>query len=314
MSPLNWQLFISFFIFVVPLASLVRYEDYAVSWLPPMVLVGAGSVFWVVFIIYLAWLFIITPLRNNHAAAQVQQTGQAVEAEVVQVLPEASAMYAAGTEIRLAFNNLSGTAVIAPFIQVQSQSAQQSLEKGQSLTLYLNKGLGFPPFASPALKLPKLHEQSGFYVFLFAFVYCLISACLWFFVAKHQYSMSVLHPWLVTPLLGSVLLSRLSQYFTYNAAFLNPEVNQLILLGKSAQAEVIQVKETGMLRGERSELKFTLQFHDEKGARHTVVKTDAVQHTELHKSKETIREMIYLPDNPQVAVFADELGRARGKK
>jgi hypothetical protein len=38
-----------------------------------------------------------------------------------------------------------------------------------------------------------------------------------------------------------------------------------------------------------------------------VQKVHALNEAELYKAKETTREMIYLPENPQVAVFADKL-------
>ena len=189
---------------------------------------------------------------------------------------------------------------------------QSDLKEGQSFTLYLNPELRAPAFASPSLVVPKMVEQSGFYLFIFAVLYCLITAFVWFIVLDHQLTMSLAHPWIVTPVMGFLLLNWTSRFFNYNETLVKPEVSQLILVGKSAQAEVIQVKETGIERSESPEVKFTLRFTDDEGQSHTLQIKQIVKHTELYQMKGKLREIIYLPDNPKVVVFADQLGQARG--
>lgn len=312
MSSSTWRLFICFFIFVFPVAGLIRYTDYSVSWLPSMAVSVVGGVLWLIFLAYLAWQYVFRPLQLSNRAKQLQQNGRPVTAKVVTVLPEASMAYASGGEVRVTFRNLSDTEVTVPFLQTQLQLMQSDLKEEQSFTLYLNPELRVPAFASPSLVAPKMVEQSGFYLFIFAVLYCLITAFVWFIVLDHQLTMSLAHPWIVTPVMGFLLLNWTSRFFNYNETLVKPEVSQLILVGKSAQAEVIQVKETGIERSESPEVKFTLRFTDDEGQSHTLQIKQIVKHTELYQMKGKLREIIYLPDNPKVVVFADQLGQARG--
>ena len=106
-----------------------------------------------------------------------------------------------------------------------------------------------------------------------------------------------------------IFFRKASSYFNYNADLLKPEINQLILSGNSTQARVLQAKETGMLQGDHPEVKFTMQFTDEKGETHTVQMVRALNTTELYKAEQTMHKIVYLPKNPQIAIFADQLGR-----
>lgn len=82
-----------------------------------------------------------------------------------------------------------------------------------------------------------------------------------------------------------------------------------MLVGKSAQAEVLKVKQTSLEGGVSPEVNFTLRFTDDRGQSHRTEKKQIMQATEVHKVYEQTRELIYLPDNPQVIAFADALAR-----
>lgn len=312
MTGTAWQLFICFFVFVFPVFGAIGGSDSSVSWLSPMLLTVVGGVLWLLFLAYLAWLFVIRTKRLVKQMMALQLSGRAVKAEIVELFPEATGNYAIGVETRFSFTNLSGTKVTVPFVHPQAKGGKLGLKKGQQFTLYLNPELKAPPFASQALPQAVMKEQRGYYLFVFSLVYFLLTIFLWFFVFDHQLTMRPTHPWFVTPILGLVSIHLLSRYFNYNAELLKPKTIQLMLVGKSAQAEVLQVHETSIERGESSEVSFTLRFIDDRGQTHTVRKKQLLQSTEVHKAYESTRELIYLPDEPQVVAFADALARAHG--
>ncbi|NLJ51204.1 MAG: hypothetical protein GX342_03525 [Alcaligenaceae bacterium] len=307
MSSTAWQLLICFFVFVFPVAGIAQHSDFTVSWLSPMALSILGGILWLVFIVYLAWIYVISPWLYSKTAKQLNLHGTAVSAKIVKVLPEATATDSIGKKILLTFKNLSGTEVTIAFIQSRCRATSEILQEGQSLTLYLNNQLKTPLLYSPTLKQPSMTERRGFYLLIFTVLYCLVTAGIWFFTLQHQETMGLGHPWIISPLIAIIFFRKLTLYFNYDAVLLKPEVTQLILVGKSTQATVLQAKETGMLQGDHPEVKFTMQFTDDKGQTHTVQKVHALNEAELYKAKETTREMIYLPENPQVAVFADKL-------
>ena len=88
----------------------------------------------------------------SKTAKQLKLHGTAVSAKIVKVLPEATATDSMGKEIRLAFKNLSGTEVTIPFTLSRCRATSETLQEGQSLTLYLNNQLKTPLLYSPTLK------------------------------------------------------------------------------------------------------------------------------------------------------------------
>lgn len=77
----------------------------------------------------------------------------------------------------------------------------------------------------------------------------------------------------------------------------------LVLYGKKATAVVQRADQTGTYINEQPQIKYILQYNDDKGQQHLVTLKKIVPLTQLHYVNTGTQDILYLPDDPEKIVF-----------
>ncbi|HLQ40916.1 MAG TPA: hypothetical protein VK118_08145 [Tetragenococcus sp.] len=78
------------------------------------------------------------------------------------------------------------------------------------------------------------------------------------------------------------------------------EQSRLVVFGKKAAAEVMEITPTAITINDQPQIRFSLNFTDEKGPTHYKTLKKVVLLTDLYHQQIGSREVLYLPENPNI--------------
>lgn len=78
------------------------------------------------------------------------------------------------------------------------------------------------------------------------------------------------------------------------------EQSRLVVFGKKAAAEVMEITPTATTINDQPQIRFSLNFTDEKGPTHYKTLKKVVLLTDLYHQQIGSREALYLPENPNI--------------
>ena len=198
------------------------------------------------------------------------------------------------------FENLEGTRVKKEFEIVDTQPYQNRYEKNNPIKLRLATTASTPSIILENTQV-KFSPRLGILLIVLSIIY-MLGTFIWHY---HTFSngngwrfLSFWHPWLITPYSSLLMFGRVSLLLTSKK-----DDEQLILRGRQASATVIKFEQTGTYINEQPEIRFTLEFTDYKGKQHLISFTEIVLITDLYKNAEKTREILYLPEDPNIVVF-----------
>src|SRR5690606_39256030 len=113
---------------------------------------------------------------------------------------------------------------------------------------------------------------------------------------------SLWHPWVMTPFLGLLLFNVTGIFGRFFGGKQEHEEN-LLLYGKKTTAIVQRADQTGTYINEQPQIKYILQYADDKGKQHVVTLKKIVLLTDLHRVNTGTQDILYLPDDPKKITF-----------
>lgn len=299
-----WFGYMAFFVFVFPM-----FFSYTGRWLSsPMVAtisLAAGAILWGIFIFRTFRQTVATPLKMRKEMYSTMSEGELRQATVLnKTLRKKMNNGFEMIEIVVGFENLSRTDVKYSFAFIDTKPYLQRYKQGRHINLRLSK-----TGRSPAITMADATVQFDWKTGLFACFFLVIYMVGTFAFHYYKYSnghgwrfLSLWHPWLMTPVMG---------LFCFNLGNVlgklfggNPKIQEMLILrGKKAMAKVQSANQTGTMINEQPQIKFILEFTDDKGDTHVVSIRKIVLLTELYLVNEQTKEILYLPENPQQITF-----------
>lgn len=82
---------------------------------------------------------------------------------------------------------------------------------------------------------------------------------------------------------------------------------RLLFYGQRATAFVTNASQTGTYINENPQVRFDLTFTDHKGINHKTSYKKVVQMIDLHDVKRESRTILYMPDDPSILIFEEDL-------
>lgn len=299
-----WFGFTAFFVFVFPLF-FIYTGHFLSSPIFATISLVIGTILWFIFIIRTYIQTIVVPLKQQHEMRSVINEGQLRQGTVERkILRKKLKDDQQLVDIIVGFENLSGTYVKQNLEFIDTKPHQQRYEEGRHLNLRLSKTGRSPGILLADTKV-YFSWKSGFLACSFLIIY-MIGTFFFSLLPIQQRTwlrfLALWHPWVLTPFLGLLLFNLKNVVGIFLSGDAKIE-EKLTLWGKKVMAEVQSVEETGISFNDQPQVKYTLEFVDEKGKTHVVSIRHMVPLTELHQLGAKTKEILYLPEDPQCITF-----------
>lgn len=310
MKSIGWFLYGSFFVYIFPL--FFSYAGILVS-NPTVAQLSfiAGLAGWFIFDLLILKNKVVFSHKWLSAYRKIAAQGSSVTAAILRKsLLKERKNDTEEISIVVEFRNLAHTLVVQELSFVDQKPVKQRFDKGKTLQLKLNENGGLPTFVivGAETKAPVL---GGYLWILFNLAYMIVTFVLFFYYFGDSYSISFLSPWFPwvwTPWEGFLLFSLMGN-LSKEGGFLSKkmrgkisleEQSRLIVFGKKARAEVTEISPTGTTINDQPQIRFSLNFTDEKGQIHYKTFKKVVLLTDLYQQQIGSRQVLYLPENPNI--------------
>lgn len=300
-----WFFYIAFFVFVFPLFFSFSGNDLS-SPIWATIALCVGVLLWGMFIYSTYARTVKLPLRTQRNIRTLLEDGKHVRGKVEKkvVLSKNQKKGAELVEIEVSFPNLAGATVQKVFQFYDAKPHLKRCEVGATLDLRLSRTFQTPVVALADTQThfsPKVGLFSCFFVVAY-----MVGTFAWHYATfsnGHGWRfLSLWHPWLMTPFVGLIMFNFLSVLGKLSSGSKGNE-EKLLLLGKKTTAAVQRAEQTGTYINEQPQIKYILQFTDDKGNEHVATVKRIVPLTELHTVNAATQEILYLPEDPQQLMF-----------
>lgn len=82
---------------------------------------------------------------------------------------------------------------------------------------------------------------------------------------------------------------------------------KLLFYGKTAQAQILEVSQTGTYINENPQVKYSLQFHDDQNRLQKNSLKKVIMMIDLPYVRQEQKKIYYLPEDPSVIAFEEDV-------
>ena len=296
-----WIGYTAFFVFVFPLFFSFG-GSYGSSALWATVALILGLLGWMIFIRVLFVMQITKPKHVKNTLQSILEEGKrrqgiVIDKELIKHVDQDKEHI----RILVQFPNRVGTVIEKYFEITDTMPYQKRYERGSTVNLRIANDDRIPGVILADTQI-SFSATLGLGILLFVLCY-MVGTFLWHYSmysdGKGWRFLSLYHPWVFTPFIG-ILMFRGMRILVQGS----PEKEERLLLGgKKAEARVQRAEQTGTMINDQPEIRFTLQFMDEKGKEYNVKFKKIVLLTEMHLISQKTRTVLYLPEDPQQVMF-----------
>jgi len=275
---------------------------------------GLGILTWLVILLLYGRFFIKAVFTEKQRFEKATDEGITIIAKITGMRRVGTARGCAVLDLKLAFNNLAGTAVEIPYQLNDGRPDENRFVVGNTIEMRASLD------GSNAVFVPKRMEvlrDKGF-VFLYSFVFLLLfGAAVIYPIFSYQLEsqgngwrfLSMAHPWVLVPLinLGLAIVVWLFLGFIGKASGNPAEPLRMILYGVKATGTILSYSQTGLSINDQPQVQFEIEYVDQQGFRQTTLYKKIVSLLDMHKIYAEHKEIMYLPAQPQNIVFYEDL-------
>lgn len=299
-----WFGYIAFFVFVFPLffSYVGRF-----TWTPVMstISLAIGFIGWIIFI---RWTYLQTighPRKLQKSIRSMNMRGHLTKGTIESKIPlKRQKNDSEHIEIVVRFRNFTGTEVIHSFEITDSKPYLKRYEEGNDIDLRLDMQPHSPGVVIADAKA-QFSWTFGVIATSFVIIYMIVTFAVHYFFFSNGEGwrfITLWHPWVTTPFFGLFLFGLTGGKLFHGRK--KTEAN-LLLYGKRATATVHRADQTGVYINEQPQIKYVLQFTDDRGESHSVTLKKIVPLTHLHTISTGTQDILYLPEDPQKIMFVE---------
>jgi hypothetical protein len=275
---------------------------------------GLGMLTWLVILLLYGRFFIKAVFTEKQRFEKAAEEGITIVAKITGMRRVGTARDSAVLDLKLAFNNLAGTAVEIPYQLNDGRPDENRFTVGNTIEMRASLD------GSNAVFVPKRMEvlrDKGF-VLLYSFVFLLLlGAAVIYPIFSYQLEsqgngwrfLNMTHPWILVPLinLGVGAFIWLFLGFIGKASGNPAEPLRMILYGVKATGTILSYSQTGMSINDQPQVQFEIEYIDQQGFKQTTLYKKIVSLLDMHKMSADHKEIMYLPSQPQNIVFYEDL-------
>ncbi|MEH6308917.1 hypothetical protein RYH73_24915 [Olivibacter sp. CPCC 100613] len=265
----------------------------------------------VLYKLYQRWVAFTLRAKSN--IESLLRDGTVRNAEIVDVKTlKPIATGVESLEISVQLENFSGTKIIQTIPINDSNPQLNRYGLGKNIALRIDKTLKSIPFMIPdGVQVSLQTKQLIFQLVAWLLALTAVAA---YYIFSYNYESNGMgwrflifwHPLLLCPLI------LLFSYFGLGALMgklsgLPKDALKLKFYGKQATARILSAKQTGTYINEQPQVRFELDYNDERGRTHKVSLKKIVSLLELGITQEKSIAIFYLEDDPQHVAFASDL-------
>ena len=318
-----WIYYILFFIFVFPMifeylprAFMSDQPEWMLTspWMAMTYLVIGGAA-WVAFITWAYRRFIRPIGSGTQVLTDIMENGRPVTVHVERkrVKQERSEFQQLDLEISLV--NLSGTMVKIPYEINDTKPEKKRYEVGEFIKMRMDPQLREPYLVAEGTMIKKDTGtvRSRYLSFAALVSFSVLYLIFSYWLQNNGYGWRFLHfwhPWVTIPfwglLIGWLMLDLFIGKLMGGMMEGSPEDMQLIFKGKAASARVIAAQQTGTYINEQPQIRFDLEFEDDKGVLRGASFKKIVSLLHVHTAEQSYRKILYSPEDPSKVIFAED--------
>jgi len=215
-------------------------------------------------------------------------------------------------ELELLFKNLADTEITSKTTIADAKPHQRRFEVGKNLSLILNREAKEAPHFIIATTEVGINVVKVLFIVIVWLLF--VVAVMGYYLYSYQTEscgmgwrfMSFWHPLMVCPMV--LLFFRYFLNFIYSKLTgLNGGSSLIKFKGIKTQAKLIKVSQTGTYINEQPEIRFELEYTDNKHHVHRKSLKKVIGLLELDLTKQEQIEIFYLPENPNQIAFVSDL-------
>ncbi|MBS7232218.1 hypothetical protein KHA90_14420 [Flavobacterium psychroterrae] len=276
-------------------------------------IVGISIILWLIVLLGYFYKWILHIFISKKHIESLKSKGIAREAKILHVVKKSKPDAKFTTyELELLFKNLADTEITHKTVITDGKPQQRRFEVGKKISLILDRDSKKEPHFIIATTEVGINIIRILLIFLGWLVF--VGLVLGYYVYAYQTEsygmgwrfMSFGHPLIVCP---AVLL-----FFRYLLKFifskltgLNGDAGLIKFKGMKTWAKLIKVSQTGTYINDQPEIRFELEYSDNKHHVHRNSLKKVIRLLDLDITKQERIEIFYLPENPNQIAFASDL-------
>lgn len=299
-----------FFIYIFPFFFIeANYQPYDSTLGFVSLILGVFLWFSYSFIIFYSG--VIGPWRDVRKSINYVRNGRRLRATIVD---SALISIKDGMEVRnvvFQFNNYNQQELLLKYQLTDTKPEQERFIEGKETDIILNTEKRGPVIypADAEYSTNKPYFRSIFLFIVFNLVY--VVGTFIFYEHLHGtgpdfdiYFLNPAHPWLMGAYIGFIMVVILTLITRIGNS---KSSNHLVANGYIAQADVVQVKETGTTVNEQPQISFILNYKNRKGQTQVAEFKKYVSRLNMSKVGIGKKEILYLEENPEDIIFTSDL-------
>lgn len=264
-----------------------------------------GIVLWIIFIRWVYVQYLAQPKRQQQNIQYLTDNGRLTRGTVVGNSPvNINKDGSHQIEMTVEFTNLSNTVVRYTFAFTDTKPHEKRYDIGKTINLRLSMDSQSSGFIIEGME-GRVSFGFGFFAIAFVVLYMVITFLVHYALFSNGHGwrfLSLWHPWIMTPVMG-LLLFNTSGLIGRLFGGRHGEEEDLVLYGKKTTAVVQHAEQTGTYINEQPQIKYILQYNDDKGKQHLVTLKKIVPLTQLHDVNTGTQDILYLPEDPEKIMF-----------
>lgn len=276
------------------------------------VLLALGLIFWLIETFMIS-KFIIGPKKMAEKHRKVQESGKAIEADILASDNQGYLKEGREKKILVEFPNLVGNRVKSYISLLDSKEYEKRFEPGKKIKLRLNQEGYEPAFAFGEGEYGTFRRPWARAWVVFNLIYMVGFFLISYKIQSGGYGWRFLNPtspWLWAPLEGTIVIGFIQkllgnqdiveEYYEIKSFKNEKEYAELLLYGQKSQGEIINFTQTGLYINEQPQIQFKIKFATNKEGLVTKNFKQIIPLTDLHNLKKGPVDLIYLERNPGV--------------
>lgn len=313
-----WSLYTLGFTVVLPTVLYYTTGDVdappAESAITAFIYLGLGLIIWLALIIWYSRFFINRIFMDKRRLEKIAKEGISITAKIIGKKQAGTSRDTTVLDLKLAFNNLAGTAVEIPYQLNDGKPYENRFEVGR--TIEMRASLDEHNAVFVPRNMQAIRDKGT--VFLYSFIFLLLlAAAIIYPVYSYQLEsqgsgwrfLKFTHPWIMVPLInyGVGALIWFIAYFIDKASGNPAQPLRMVLYGIKTTGTILNYSQTGTYINEQPQVQFEIEYTDQQGYRQTTLCKKIISLLDVHKISTGPKEIMYLPTQPQNIVFYEDL-------
>jgi hypothetical protein len=313
-----WSLYTLGFTVVLPTVLYYTTGDVdappAESATTAFIYLGLGLVIWLALIIWYSRFFIKRVFADKRRLEKIAKEGISITAKIIDKKQVGTLRDTTVLDLKLAFNNLAGTAVEIPYQLNDGKPYENRFEVGKTIEMRASldeRNSIFVPKTMQAIR------NKGT-IFLYSLILLvLLAGAIVYPAFSYQLEsqgsgwrfLKFTHPWIMVPLINCGV----GAFIWCIACFIakasgNPaQPLRMVLYGIKTTGTILNYSQTGTYINEQPQVQFEIEYIDQQGYRQATLCKKIISLLDVHKISTGPKEIMYLPAEPQNIMFYEDL-------